>query len=86
MLHHGLYEQVINRQMAEELDSIAGARKAVAPIDRALNFDNFIYGFILNVLETPAYQARYGPACYSSQTPWKKADIPQVTKKRSRLW
>ena len=35
MLHHGLYEQVINRQMAEELDSIAGARKAVAPIDRA---------------------------------------------------
>lgn len=35
MLHHGLYEQVINNQLNSELAEIPGARKAVAPIDKA---------------------------------------------------
>ena len=35
MLHPGLYEQVINNAVAEELSSVAEARKAVAPIDAA---------------------------------------------------
>ncbi|MCF0146127.1 MAG: NgoFVII family restriction endonuclease, partial [Eubacterium sp.] len=35
MLHPGLYEQVINNTVAEELSSVAEARKAVAPIDAA---------------------------------------------------
>lgn len=35
MLHHGLYEQVINNQLSNELAEIPEARKAVAPIDKA---------------------------------------------------
>ena len=35
MLHHGLYEQVINNQLNNELAEIPEARKAVAPIDKA---------------------------------------------------
>ncbi len=35
MLHHGLYEQVINHQLNSELAEIPEARKAVAPIDKA---------------------------------------------------
>ena len=35
MLHHGLYEQVINNQLNSELAEISEARKAVAPIDKA---------------------------------------------------
>jgi len=35
MLHHGLYEQVINSQLSSELSEIPEARKAVAPIDKA---------------------------------------------------
>ena len=35
MLHHGLYEQVINNALNSELAEIPEARKAVAPIDRA---------------------------------------------------
>ena len=35
MLHHGLYEQVINNQLSSELADIPEARKAVAPIDKA---------------------------------------------------
>ena len=35
MLRHGLYEQVINNQLTNELAKIEEARKAVAPIDKA---------------------------------------------------
>ena len=35
MLHHGLYEQVINEQLSSELLDILEARKSVAPIDKA---------------------------------------------------
>lgn len=35
MLHHGLYEQVINDQLSSELLDIPEARKSVAPIDKA---------------------------------------------------
>ena len=35
MLHHGLYEQVINNALNSELAEIPEARKAVAPIDKA---------------------------------------------------
>ena len=35
MLHHGLYEQVINNALTNELAEISEARKAVAPIDKA---------------------------------------------------
>lgn len=35
MLHHGLYEQVINNALNNELAEIPEARKAVAPIDKA---------------------------------------------------
>ena len=35
MLHHGLYEQVINSALTSELAEIPEARKAVAPIDKA---------------------------------------------------
>lgn len=35
MLRHGLYEQVINNQLSNELDKIEEARKKVAPIDKA---------------------------------------------------
>ena len=35
MLHHGLYEQVINSQLSSELSEIPEARKAVAPINKA---------------------------------------------------
>ncbi|MDO4481899.1 MAG: DUF3427 domain-containing protein [Bacillota bacterium] len=35
MLHHGLYEQVINKRLISELEGITEARKAVAPIDKA---------------------------------------------------
>lgn len=35
MLQHGLYEQVINRQLNEELALIPKERKVVAPIDTA---------------------------------------------------
>ena len=35
MLHHGLYEQVINNALSSELAEITEARKAVAPIDKA---------------------------------------------------
>lgn len=35
MLHHGLYEQVINNRLTSELADIPEARKAVAPIDKA---------------------------------------------------
>ena len=35
MLHHGLYEQVINSQLSSELSEIPETRKAVAPIDKA---------------------------------------------------
>ena len=35
MLHHGLYEQVINSQLSSELSEIPEARKAVAPIAKA---------------------------------------------------
>ena len=35
MLHHGLYEQVINNQLSNELSEIPEARKAVASIDKA---------------------------------------------------
>ena len=35
MLHHGLYEQVINNQLTSELAEIPEARKAIAPIDKA---------------------------------------------------
>lgn len=35
MLHHGLYEQVINEQLSSELLDIPEARKSVAPIDKA---------------------------------------------------
>ena len=34
MLHHGLYEQVINEQLSSELLDILEARKSVAPIDK----------------------------------------------------
>ena len=35
MLHPGLYEQVINKQLDTEITEIAEARKSVAPIDKA---------------------------------------------------
>ena len=35
MLHHGLYEQVINNALNSELAEIPEARKAIAPIDKA---------------------------------------------------
>ena len=35
MLQHGLYEQVINNQLAEELSAVEESRKSVAPIDKA---------------------------------------------------
>lgn len=35
MLHHGLYEQVINNALNSELTEIPESRKAVAPIDKA---------------------------------------------------
>ena len=35
MLHHGLYEQVINNTLTSELTEIPKARKAAAPIDKA---------------------------------------------------
>jgi len=35
MLHHGLYEQVINSRLNKELSEIPEARKSVAPIDKA---------------------------------------------------
>ena len=35
MLHHGLYEQVINTALNRELSAIPDARKSVAPIDKA---------------------------------------------------
>lgn len=35
MLHHGLYEQIINNQLSSELAEVSEARKAVAPIDKA---------------------------------------------------
>ena len=35
MLHPGLYEQVINKQLDTELTEIAEARKSVAPTDQA---------------------------------------------------
>ena len=35
MLHHGLYEQVINTALNRELSEIPDARKSVAPIDKA---------------------------------------------------
>jgi len=35
MLYHGLYEQVINKQLNSELSEIPEARKAVTPIDKA---------------------------------------------------
>lgn len=35
ILHHGLYEQVINHALTSELAEIPEARKAVAPIDQA---------------------------------------------------
>ena len=35
MLHHGLYEQVINNALTSELAEIPEARKAIAPIDEA---------------------------------------------------
>ena len=35
MLHHGLYEQVINNQLTSELAEVPEARKAVVPIDKA---------------------------------------------------
>lgn len=35
MLHHGLYEQVINNALTSELSEIPEARKAIAPIDKA---------------------------------------------------
>lgn len=34
MLHHSLYEQVINNALARELADIPEARKAFEPIDR----------------------------------------------------
>ena len=36
MLHHGLYEQVINNALTSELAEIPEARKAVAPIDKVM--------------------------------------------------
>ena len=35
MLHHGLYEQVINNALTSKLAEIPEARKAVVPIDKA---------------------------------------------------
>lgn len=35
MLHHGLYEQVINHQLGQELFKVAPERKALSPIDSA---------------------------------------------------
>lgn len=35
MLHHGLYEQVINNTLTSELEEIPEPRKAIAPIDKA---------------------------------------------------
>ena len=35
MLHHGLYEQVINNALTSELSDIPDARKSIAPIDKA---------------------------------------------------
>lgn len=35
MLHPGLYEQVINREISTELKEIPQARQSVAPIDKA---------------------------------------------------
>ena len=35
MLHHGLYEQVINNALTSELAEIPEARRSVAPIDKA---------------------------------------------------
>lgn len=35
MLHPGLYEQVINRELSTELSDISAARQATAPIDKA---------------------------------------------------
>lgn len=35
MLHHGLYEQIINRRLSQELAEIPEARKALASVDEA---------------------------------------------------
>lgn len=35
MLHPGLYEQLINRALRQELDAISAERKAVASVDPA---------------------------------------------------
>ena len=35
MLHPGLYEQIINHQLTDELAGIPEARKSIAPIDKA---------------------------------------------------
>ncbi len=35
MLHPGLYEQIINQQLTDELGKIPAACKSVAPIDKA---------------------------------------------------
>ena len=35
MLHHGLYEQIINNALTGELAEIPEVRKSVAPIDKA---------------------------------------------------
>lgn len=35
MLHHGVYEQVVNRRLRQELAEIPEARKSLAPIDEA---------------------------------------------------
>ena len=35
MLHPGLYEQLINRALRQELDSIPAKRKSFAPVDPA---------------------------------------------------
>ena len=35
MLHPGLYEQLINRALRQELDTIPPERKSVAPVDPA---------------------------------------------------
>ena len=35
MLHPGLYEQLINRALRQELDTIPAERKSIAPVDPA---------------------------------------------------
>lgn len=50
MLHPGLYEQVINNQLASELEEITEARKAVMPIDKA-EASNVLAKYLTNIVQ-----------------------------------